>query len=227
MVKNKLRKETHTKVEQDLTSIQTILPNWSKIRQHQFENFKWGAEKLWNMHSWINDQTSGGKISQWRKQCLQFRHFRYWNKHVWKNRRNMSTFSSWSIRFALFQQLYIVFEGCRDSCYKGKWFKCPKKLSSYNVFLSDTLPVLLMENLGCLPLGESGSGFLICSFPISDQWCIKSTLDKDSSDHWSNSFLWAKDPKSIILPSGAQFQTITYFIYWPERLLAISPQILR
>ena len=32
--------------------------------------------------------------------------------------------SGWSIRFALFQQLYIAIEGCRDSCYKGKWFKC-------------------------------------------------------------------------------------------------------
>ena len=53
--------------------------------------------------------------------------------------------------------------------------------------------------------------------PFSDQWSIKSTLDKDSSDHWSawskdgsldhwpNAFLWAKDPKLIILPSGAQF----------------------
>ena len=75
--------------------------------------------------------------------------------------------------------------------------------------------------------------------PFSDQWSIKSTSDKDSSDHWcarskdisldhwSNVFLWAKDPKLIILPSGAQFQTNRYFIYWPERLLAIAQQILR
>ena len=46
--------------------------------------------------------------------------------------------------------------------------------------------------------------------PFLDQWSIKSTLDKDSSvhwsarskygslDHWSNAFLWAKDPASII-----------------------------
>ena len=75
--------------------------------------------------------------------------------------------------------------------------------------------------------------------PFSDQWSIKSTLDKDSSDHWSAwskdgsldhssiTFLWARDPKLIILPSGAQFEISGYFIYWPERLLAIAPQILR
>ena len=83
--------------------------------------------------------------------------------------------------------------------------------------------------------------------PFSDQWSIKSTLDltldltldKDSSDnqcarskdgslhHWSNVFLWAKDPKLIILLSDAQFQTSRYFICWPERLLAIAQQILR
>ena len=66
--------------------------------------------------------------------------------------------------------------------------------------------------------------------PFSDQWFIKSTLDKDlwiidlrdlKTDHWSNAFLWAKDPKLIILPSGAQFQISRYLIYWPERLLAI------
>ena len=50
-----------------------------------------------------------------------------------------------------------------------------------------------------------------------DQWFIKSTLDKDLSDHWSvrseggtldhwsNAFLWAKDMKLVIFPSGAKF----------------------
>ena len=73
--------------------------------------------------------------------------------------------------------------------------------------------------------------------PFSDQWFIKSTLDRVLSDHWSarfedglldhwsNPFLWAKDLKFIILPSGAQFQTGRYLI-WPERLLAIASQIL-
>ena len=75
---------------------------------------------------------------------------------------------------------------------------------------------------------------LWCSFranPFSDQGSIKSTLDKDSSDHWSarskegsldhwsNAFLWAKDPKLIILPNGTQFQTSRYFIYWPKDCL--------
>ena len=57
--------------------------------------------------------------------------------------------------------------------------------------------------------------------PFSDQWSIKSNLDKDSldhwsawskdgsSNHWSNLFLWVKDPKLIILPIAAQFQTST------------------
>ena len=59
----------------------------------------------------------------------------------------------------------------------------------------------------------------------SDHWFAWS---KDGSlDHSSITFLWAKDPKLIILPSGAQFETSGYFIYWPERLLAITPQILR
>ena len=49
--------------------------------------------------------------------------------------------------------------------------------------------------------------------PFWDQWFIKSTLDKDSSDHWSNAFLTAMDSKIIILPSGAQFQTGRYLIY--------------
>ena len=47
------------------------------------KNFKWGAEKLWNMHSWINNQTSDREIFLWQKHCLQFRNLRYWNKHVW------------------------------------------------------------------------------------------------------------------------------------------------
>ena len=67
--------------------------------------------------------------------------------------------------------------------------------------------------------------------PFSDQGSIKPTLDKDSSDHWSarskegsldhwsNAFLWAKDPKLIILPNGTQFQTSRYFIYWPKDCL--------
>jgi len=50
--------------------------------------------------------------------------------------------------------------------------------------------------------------------PFSDQWSIESTLDKDSSDHWSEwsengssdqwygAFLWAKNPKLSIVPSG-------------------------
>ena len=74
--------------------------------------------------------------------------------------------------------------------------------------------------------------------PFSDQWFIKSTLDKDlldhwsaqsedeSLDHWSNVFLWAKDLKLIIFPSSAQFQTNRYFLCWLERLLSIVPQIL-
>lgn len=53
--------------------------------------------------------------------------------------------------------------------------------------------------------------------PFSDQWSIKSTLDKASSDHWSvwsedrssdhwsKAFLWAKDPKLIILPGEKSF----------------------
>ena len=61
---------------------------------------------------------------------------------------------------------------------------------------------------------------------------ISQWLKPDLRDHWIvdsklKAFLWAKYPKLIILPYGAPFKTSRYFIYWPERLLAIAPQILR
>ena len=75
-----------------------------------------------------------------------------------------------------------------------------------------------LSNLGCVPLGGSGSGFLIGGAPfkqilfqISDLSNSLSTrihlitdLSDLQTDHWINdpAFLWVKDPKLITVCSG-------------------------
>ena len=98
-------------------------------------------------------------------------------------------------------------------------------LWSFHAFLSSECRV---RSFGRIRIRISDLWRSFRANPFSDQWSIKSTLDKDKSDHWSvwskdgsldhwsNAFLWAKDPKLIILPSGAQFQTNRCFVNWPE-----------
>lgn len=56
IVKNKSRKETHTKVGQDLTLIQSILPNWSKNSTSSIWTFLAGSWKPLR-HALLNQQS--------------------------------------------------------------------------------------------------------------------------------------------------------------------------
>ena len=97
---------------QDLTLIQTILPNWSKNSTSSIWTFLAGSWKPLR-HALLNQQSY-----QWQR-----------NFPITNNAYN---FIIYIIETNKSMQLYIAFAGCRDSCYKGKWFKCPNSQTHQN-----------------------------------------------------------------------------------------------